>query len=409
MTTIKLAVLRHTQAKDGTYKIRIAIGHKSETHYIVTRYRVKSLANFSQGIVTGQPDAKAINIKLRQLLNDYDERLERIPNAGELSCEQLRNILRDMQPKGSNTTLMQVHDIYTRNLIQENRKTTANLITYHIQRFVTFTHGDIMLSNITARLIDEYLHHLRTQHLSPSYINMSIAPIRTLVNYAVKMQYVRYDINPFAYYHQQDSQPRDLDISVEDMRKLFAFRPAMRKTRKTLDIFLLSYLLGGMNFADLISYDFSNRTEISYIRQKTKLRNTRPTVFSIPPEALPIIDRLADKKTGRIALGYTGDYHSMLACVNNSLKTIARQAGLTCKRVSFYSARKSFIQHGFDIGTPLEILEYCSGQTMKSNRPIFNYVKIMRRHADVAIRNVIDNIINPPTSSQTQEGKTNDI
>ena len=86
MTTIKLAVLRHTQAKDGTYKIRIAIGHKSETHYIVTRYRVKSLANFSQGIVTGQPDAKAINIKLRQLLNDYDERLERITNAGELSC-----------------------------------------------------------------------------------------------------------------------------------------------------------------------------------------------------------------------------------------------------------------------------------------------------------------------------------
>ena len=243
MTTIKLAVLRHTQAKDGSYKIRIAIGHKSETHYIVTRYRVKSLANFSQGIVTGQPDAKAINIKLRQLLNDYDERLERIPNAGELSCEQLRNILRDMQPKGSNTTLMQVHDIYTRNLIQENRKTTANLITYHIQRFVTFTHGDIMLSNITARLIDEYLHHLRTQHLSPSYINMSIAPIRTLVNYAVKMQYVRFDINPFAYYRQQDSQPRDLDISVEDMRKLFAFRPAMRKTRKTLDIFLLSYLI----------------------------------------------------------------------------------------------------------------------------------------------------------------------
>lgn len=63
----------------------------------------------------------------------------------------------------------------------------------------------------------------------------------------------------------------------------------------------------------------------------------------------------------------------------------------------------------FEIDTPLEILEYCSGQTMKSNRPIFNYVKIMRRHADVAIRNVIDNIINPPTSSQTQEGKTNDI
>jgi hypothetical protein len=96
MTTIKLAVLRHTQAKDGTYKIRIAIGHKSETHYIVTRYRVTSFANFRNGMVVGQPDANYLNVKLRSLLNDYDSRLDRIPNLGELSCEQLRNILRDM-------------------------------------------------------------------------------------------------------------------------------------------------------------------------------------------------------------------------------------------------------------------------------------------------------------------------
>ena len=40
MATIKLALLRYTQAKDGTYKIRIAIGHKSTTHYIVTKYNV---------------------------------------------------------------------------------------------------------------------------------------------------------------------------------------------------------------------------------------------------------------------------------------------------------------------------------------------------------------------------------
>ena len=65
MTTIKLAVLKHTRAKDGTYKIRIAIGHKQETHYIVTRYSVQSLANFSSGQVVNQPDANFINTKLR--------------------------------------------------------------------------------------------------------------------------------------------------------------------------------------------------------------------------------------------------------------------------------------------------------------------------------------------------------
>lgn len=56
MTTIKLAVLRHTRAKDGSYKIRIAIGHQSETSYIVTKYRVNSFGNFRNGVVVGQPE-----------------------------------------------------------------------------------------------------------------------------------------------------------------------------------------------------------------------------------------------------------------------------------------------------------------------------------------------------------------
>jgi hypothetical protein len=58
----------------------------------------------------------------------------------------------------------------------------------------------------------------------------------------------------------------------------------------------------------------------------------------------------------------------------------------------YYSARKSFVQHGFDLGISLEILEYCVGQSMKKNRPIFNYVRIMRKHADEAIRKILDNL-----------------
>ena len=78
---------------------------------------------------------------------------------------------------------------------------------------------------------------------------------------------------------------------------------------------------------------------------------------------------------------------------NISLAWLAEQLGIT-KRISFYTARKSFVQHGFELGIPLETLEYCIGQTMKSNRPIFNYVKIMRQHADLAIRQIIDNLLN---------------
>ena len=62
------------------------------------------------------------------------------------------------------------------------------------------------------------------------------------------------------------------------------------------------------------------------------------------------------------------------------------------KRVVYYSARKSVVQHGFELGVSLEILEYSIGQSMKKNRPIFNYVRIMRTHADNAMRMILDNL-----------------
>ena len=392
MTTIKLAVLRHTRAKDGTFKIRISIGHKSETHYIVTKYRVNSLANFVNGTVVGQPDAKAINIKLRQLLNEYDEKLERIPNPSDYTCEQLRNLLRDMRTREHNFTFQQVSSYYIAQLVSEKRDSTAKLMQYHIQRFLDYNNGDVFLDNITPQLIDNYSHHLRTTGASPSYHTLCLAPVRTVVNYAQKMQYVRYDVNPFAYVHRQQSTPRDSDLSVEDMRLLFAFRPARIKTRRTLDLFKLSYLLGGMNMKDILVYDFRDCDTISYIRQKTKGKNQRPTKFTTPSEAKDIIQRLMNKKTGHIEMQGKGDYHSFLTSVNRSLKHIAKEAGLSRKDISFYSARKSFVQHGFDLGISLEVLEYCTGQTMKSNRPIYNYYKVMARHADDAMRKILEHL-----------------
>ena len=74
MATIKLALLKHTVSKSGKYKIRIAIGHRSETHYIVTNYSVNSPSEFANGVVVRLPEAHQMNIELRKLLNDYEDR-----------------------------------------------------------------------------------------------------------------------------------------------------------------------------------------------------------------------------------------------------------------------------------------------------------------------------------------------
>ena len=395
MATIKLAILKHTKAKDGSYKIRISIGHKSETHYIVTRYRVLSLANFVHGTVVGQADANYINVKLRSLLNDYDTRLDMIPNLNDLSCEQLRDMLRDMRPTNSTATIVGMANEYTELLRKEGRVSYANIINTMMKKFLKYTNGDIMLSQITTMTIDGYSHYLKAQGLSPAYETMCVVTIRTLVNRAIKMQRIKYDVHPFLYWRASRGEPRELDIPLDDMTKFVTFQTRYRKRQRAIDLFVLSFYLGGINLIDLVNYDFRGYKEkpvLRYIRQKTKNKKqaNRYVEFSIPPEAFPLIDRYMSAKTGRLLDVETGEqYRQNLNRIDNAIKAVAEQLGIG-RRVSFYTARKTFVQVGFELGIPLETLEYCIGQTMKANRPIFNYVKIMRAHADVAIRQILD-------------------
>ena len=93
--------------------------------------------------------------------------------------------------------------------------------------------------------------------------------------------------------------------------------------------------------------------------------------------------------SGKLNFGYKFSYVNFLRYVNHCLKELRDELSIN-SNVSSYSARKTFSQFAFDLGIRTEIVEYCLGQSMKENRPIYNYVRVMRRQADAAIRMVID-------------------
>lgn len=395
MTTIKLAVLRGKAAKDGTYKIRIAIGHKSVTHYITTRYHVHTPSQFSRGVVVGMPDAHAVNIKLRQLLNDYERRLESIPDPDQYTPRQLRQLLKDMQTTSTAaTTFATVADQYITELRQDGRDSYADMLAFNLKRFKEFAGGDVFLSQFSTQTVTDYERWMRRRGMSQTTISMHLSMCRTIINRAIRAQLVRYDLHPFAYWKRPADNEREIDISVEDLRKIRDYQPKTRKQIIARDIFLLSYYLGGINMVDLLAIDFRRIKVLEYIRQKS--RNTKQSEkrisFTIQPEAQEIIDRYRSRN-GKLDFGYKFSYKNFVCYVNNALKEIADTLQLDIgKRICYYTARKSFVQHGFDLGISLEVLEYCIGQSVKSNRPIFNYLKIMRRHADNAMRMIFDNL-----------------
>ena len=395
MATIKLAVLKHTKSKDGSYKIRISIGHRSETHYIVTPYSVNALSEFDNGIVVRVPNAHEINIKLRNLLNDYEERLERINSPEDYTCKELRDLLKSMRTHSSKVTFKQVSEQYQKELIEDGRVSYAGMLQNSLRLFFEFTGGDVFLSEISTITISEFERWLKRKGVSQTYISMTLSMTRTIVNRAIRMQLVTYSVHPFTYWKRPAVPERELDISVEDVRAIRDAQPRLKKQRIARDIFMLSYYLGGINLIDLLEIDFRGVSVLEYTRHKSrnmKLSDKRIS-FTLQPEAKELISKWMNRNTGRLDFGYKFSYKNFLAYVTRSIKSLAKDIDIQdYRKVCYYTARKSFVQHGFDLGISLEVLEYCIGQSVKNNRPIFNYLKIMRKHADVAFRQILDNL-----------------
>ena len=143
---------------------------------------------------------------------------------------------------------------------------------------------------------------------------------------------------------------------------------------------------------------------LTFTRKKTADKKTgadKEVSITIQPEARAIIDKYINER-GELNMGYKfKDYEQFRSFVTKSLNRIGEELGFE-KRLTFYSARKTFVQFGSELGIPLYILEYAIGQTIKeaNNRPVFNYLKIMRSQADLAIRTIIDYSFEPTNEDE---------
>lgn len=394
MATLKLTIFKAKVLKDGRHRIRVAICHKQETSYIVTRFMIDNLSQFKNGQVVNRQDASIINMKLRNILNEYQEQLDNVKGILLYDCKQLRDMLANNTPGTSATTFQSVARKYIKELNEDNRGNYAILLERNCRYFTEFTKVDFLLSEITPQIINNYSRHLRnTKKLGETSIGMFMSRTRTIINRAKRELLVKYDIDPFEYYSIQAAPERELDISKEDFIKIRDSQPKEKKLRVARDLFCLSYYLCGINLIDLLSIDFKETKQIEYIR--TKSRNTKQgdkrISITIPDEAKPIIKEWMNKNTGRLDFGYKFSYPNFSRYLTRCIAVLTHNLSID-RKVVYYSARKSFVQHGFGLGIPLEVLEYCIGQSMKNNRPIYNYLKIMRKHADEAIRKILDSL-----------------
>lgn len=397
MATLKLTLLKSKVLKDGKHKIRVAVCHKEETSYIITRFIIDSEAQFKNGQVVKRPDAAVMNKKLRNLLNEYQEKLDAIKHPNLYDCRQLREILVNGMREEESATFQAVSLEYVKELEEAGSIGYSKMIERNNRYFSEFVKGNILLADITPELIEGYSRFLRIKKgIGDTTNSMLMRQTKTIINKGIKRRIVKYEVHPFINFKIPSSPVREIDISLESFNKIRMAQPTEKKFRVAHDLFCLSFYLGGINLVDLLSIDFRNIEVLEYVRKKTRTttQGKNTISFTIPEAAKEIIKKWMNRNTGKLDFGYKFSYPNFSRYLTRSLASLAKRLGIT-EKVVYYSACKSFAQYASEIGIPDGIIDYCLGHSDKSKGIIRYYTKVRQKQADMAITRVIDYVNNP--------------
>lgn len=402
MADIYPCLLPSKAKNPGEQRIYIAINHRRSTVYLKTRVKISSSKLFKNGRVVDDPESEFINKRIRKIMNSMEERIDMMP-LSVMEAKDIKTALEyepEVEARSFNTILKE----YTDQMKADGRKAYADNYFLNCSYFTQMLRHDIFMRDITPAMIDMFDRYLRNERGMRAGVKTAMCRLRAFINYGIKIGAASYEIHPFQYIRLQADRPHDCYLTAEELaliRDADIPRLAMRKVR---DLFMLSFYLGGLNFKDLMTIDFSkaiNKGILSYVRSKTRNSSGNEVKLTVTAEAKELIDRLT--VNGHIKLCYSfAKYEDLRSRVTVSIKELAVRLGIESP-VCFYSARKSFVQLGVDMDIPLYILEAAIGQTVKDkrNRPIYSYFRIMQPKVDDAVRRITDSLKNLTVETHT--------
>lgn len=412
MAQLSFVIVPSRPNADGSHTIRLKITNVNTTSYILTKHKVGDERQFQNGRVVKHPQAAAINQKLNIMLGEYETLLSAM-GAPRATAPEIKNFLE--RPRFVGELVRDYAEKYISVLKENGRASYAQNMGYTLKYLLECFGESLTLQQFSPLVLKRFENHLRevgsrrTQKeeeknvgrpktpkpISDTSINIRMTHLKALLNAAVTEGIVEYKIFPFRGYKMPTKNVRETWISKEELQKLrdaeFSGVSARRHT-VARDLFILSFYFAGINLTDLMDARLDDNT-INFVRKKTaaKKQGEKGVSLTIQPEARAIIDKYITE-SGTLDFGYNySQYEQFRSFVTKGLNKIGEDLGFE-KKLMFYSARKTFVQFGQQLGIPLYVLEYAIGQSVKdaNNRPIFDYMRVMRFQADLAIRKIID-------------------
>lgn len=361
MPTVKIVILKHQKRDDETWNVKIRIIHERKSSYIATSHYVGIDLINKKTFELKERNNPIYDHVMKDVLKIRDE-ISKMGHSIDLYtarglCELMKEKLSD-KPDGIN--FFDFGYAYADKLEKEGRRIGENY-RIAVHKFETFIgHRNLMFSDITSTVLmkyDEYLRSLPSKsgigNISDPGVRLYTSKIQTLFNKA-KLEYndedrgiIRIKNNPFSKYKiPKLPLTKKKSLSVEQIRAIKNYNVPEHMTGVLVarDVFIMSFLMAGMNTVDMYYLKQPINGRFEYERRKTRTRRADKAFISIKmePELLPYMERYKDPLKDR-AFNFFMRYAShkqFVHKVNDHLKVIGD--GLGIKDLTFYAARHSW-------------------------------------------------------------------
>lgn len=256
--------------------------------------------------------------------------------------------------------------------------------SYNSLKVFTKNQLDIPFSAIDVSWLNKYEKWLRSKGNKETTMSLMFRTLRSAYNKAIKAKCARKSDYPFDEYkiNKFDTKTQKRAIAKTEVLKFTKEVDNIGKrqyVQLSKDIFIFSYLCGGINFTDIANLTKANITNgrLHYIRQKTG----KLIKLGISEEAMQIIKKYESESKGylfpilntnihKTPLQKQNRIHKMLGKINKNLKLIAAQLNVDANMTT-YVARHSFASVLKKSGVSIALISEALGHSDLSTTQVY--------------------------------------
>ncbi|WP_455094306.1 phage integrase SAM-like domain-containing protein [Prevotella histicola] len=393
MVTIKLYLDTRYSTDDDLTPLKMVFTHKRTTALLPLGVRLlPSQWDAKKQSVINHPQKEQINAFLLERRATISNILMRMTSDGELlglSVTEVKNkVMEELSPKSDRTILFLYR--FEKYILQCKAERTKDIYQSTLNKVCAFdpNASSLRFEDISKEWLRRFDRWMAEAHGSSTNTrSIHMRNIRAVFNDAIDNGIT--SAYPFRKFKIKNEATVKRALHVEELRRLFSMdvEPWMQRY---VDCFKLSFMLIGINLADLLTLekDSMHLDRLQYHRKKTH----RLYDIKVEREAMELIE----KYKGRERLLSWGEgrssYRSFLMQMDKYLKRLngGNDGSLNFSvPLTTYVARHSWASIAASIDIPIDTISHALGHGL-GNRTTAIYIDFDMKKVDEANRKVLD-------------------